>query len=99
MTTELTAFIVSAGNNFAALWTSCPPWEYPLTTIFELGHELKALVTSEALFILAHLDRCEFSSDCYPSYNLHFLAPLWITAFEVVSDGRLIVDSLHRHRV
>lgn len=49
ITTELTAFIVSAGNSFAALCTSCPPWEYPLTTTFELGHELRALVTSEAL--------------------------------------------------
>lgn len=55
ITTELIAFIVSAGNSFAALCTSCPPWEYPLTTIFELGHELRALVTSEALSKLAHL--------------------------------------------
>lgn len=55
ITTELTAFNVSAGNSFAALCTSCPPWEYPLTTTFELGHELRALVTSEALFKLARL--------------------------------------------
>lgn len=50
ITTELTAFIVSAGKSFAALCTSCPPWEYPLTTTFELGHELRALVTSSALY-------------------------------------------------
>lgn len=55
ITTELTAFMVSAGNSFAALCTSCPPWEYPLTTTFELGHELRALVTSEALSKLAQL--------------------------------------------
>lgn len=59
ITTELTAFIVSAGNNLAALWTSCPPWEYPLTTIFESGHESTALVTSEALSMLAHPVRHE----------------------------------------
>lgn len=57
ITTELTAFIVSAGNSLAALWTSCPPWEYPLTTILELGHELNAFVTREALFTSAHLAR------------------------------------------
>jgi hypothetical protein len=49
MTTELTAFIVSAGNSLAALCTSCPPWEYPLSTILEPGHELRAFVMSEAL--------------------------------------------------
>lgn len=99
MTTELTACIVSAGNSLAALWTSCPPWEYPLTTIFELGHELKAFVTSEALVVSAQPKRCKFSNDCYPGNSLHFLAPRRITALQIVSDGRLVVDSLHRQRV
>lgn len=66
ITTELTAFIVSAGNSLAALCTSCPPWEYPLTTILELGHELNAFVTSEALFTLAHLARGTLLVDCGP---------------------------------
>jgi hypothetical protein len=69
ITTELTVFIVSAGNNLAALCTSCPPWEYPLSTIFELGHELKASVMSEALFMLAQLDCLVISAPSNPLFT------------------------------
>lgn len=98
MTTELTAFIISAGNSLAALWTSCPPWEYPLTTILELGHELNAFVTSEALFTSATWPEVHVSSTT-PGGNLHLLTPLRITAFQVVSNSRLVLDSLHSQRV
>jgi hypothetical protein len=49
ITTELTCAIVLAGSNFAALWTSWPPCEYPLMTSLVFGHEFSVLVTSDAL--------------------------------------------------
>lgn len=91
ITTELTFAIVLAGSSFAALWTSCPPWEYPLMTTLVLGHVFSVFVIMVALRCISYVRKWRYSKD------LHRLTTHRISTLQESLNTGWILHALNLH--